>query len=534
MTEYFLKPNTLAEPLIHRWYAWPMLVSPATGALIQLKSHLSILRSYLQMPKMHEAAVRNPAMRGGPFMDFDGQDRVEDVDAFLSQLQNNPLIALACGLVALNQMLIEKADGHSLSPLYANIPDILKGYVELVYDINNRASYRVIEALLYRSRFYDETAQAIMLSPLQGDHRSFVLSTPRLGDEAGLLWNIDFKNSEVDVLFSSRNKPLEKNQLLTFFTNNFEDTEVNSKQFLSLFTEKKLIEKPERYEGDDVRIRYFGHACVLVESKQTSILIDPMISYGYETTINRFTYEDLPEQIDYVLLTHSHQDHVVLEHLLQLRHKIGTLVVPKNASGMIQDPSLKLMFKQLGFKQVIELDELESIDLPNGEITGLPFFGEHGDLYIQSKMAYVVRIQHKTLFFAADSDNIEPTLYEHLQQDIPAFDMIFLGMECEGAPVSWLYGSIFDKPLSRTMDQSRRLNGSNCERAMDIIRRFDCQQVYIYAMGQEPWLGYITSIEYTPKSYPMVESNQLIAACIAEGRTAKRLFLQHEMRLDCE
>ena len=56
----------------------------------------------------------------------------------------------------------------------------LKGYVELVYDLNDQPSFRVIESLLYRSRFYDASAQTVVLSAIGQDSRPFMLSTPRL------------------------------------------------------------------------------------------------------------------------------------------------------------------------------------------------------------------------------------------------------------------------------------------------------------------------------------------------------------------
>lgn len=530
MTHCLLRSNAFAEPLVNRWYAWPMLLSPAQLALITLHSQVSILQSYIQMPKMHEMALKNPSMRGGPFINFEGQNRATEVKTFLDEVMSSPLIALAKSLDVLNKMVLNTPDGHSLSALYSDIPELLRGYVELVYDLNNRPHFRLLEGLLYRSSFYDVKSQSMLLSTLQGDTRSFVLSTPRLCTDEALHWTIPFASSAIDTLFAARERPIEKTALATFFSNHFEDTATNKAQFMSLFQDasSKIEVRDRRYQGDAIRIRYFGHACVLIETNKTTILVDAMVSYGYETDLPRFTYDDLPEHIDYVILTHSHQDHVMLEHLLQLRYKIGTVVVPKNASGMLQDPSLKLMFKTLRFNQVIELDEMESITLPDGEMLGIPFFGEHGDLYIQSKMAYILQLKGKTLLFAADSDNLEPYLYQHIHALIPKIDMIFLGMECDGAPMSWLYGSLLGAPLSRTMDQSRRLNGSNCERAMEIIRQFDCYEVYVYAMGKEPWLGYITSIEYTDDSYPIVESNQLIQTCEAEGRQAQRLYLKKE------
>jgi hypothetical protein len=133
---------------------------------------------------------------------------------------------------------------------------------------------------------------------------------------------------------------------------------------------------------------------------------------------------------------------------------------------------------------------------------------------------------------AADSNNIDPKLYEHLKNLTGDVDVIFLGMECDGGPLSWLYGPLMTKPMARKHDQSRRLNGSNYERGIDIINRFNAKQVYVYAMGQEPWLTYLTSIQYTEESSPIVESNKLVAGCRQRGIESERLFGQKEIFLD--
>ncbi|HEU5130962.1 MAG TPA: hypothetical protein VFT26_02625, partial [Pyrinomonadaceae bacterium] len=88
--------------------------------------------------------------------------------------------------------------------------------------------------------------------------------------------------------------------------------------------------------------------------------------------------------------------------------------------------------------------------------------------------------------------------------------MVFIGMECDGAPMSWLYGPMLTRPLARKMDQSRRFDGSTCEKAIDLITKLNAKEVYVYAMGQEPWLTFLTSIKYTPESRPIVESDKLI------------------------
>ena len=104
-------------------------------------------------------------------------------------------------------------------------------------------------------------------------------------------------------------------------------------------------------------------------------------------------------------------------------------------------------------------------------------------------MAYLVKTSRNSLLFAADSCNIEPAVYKHVQREVGNLDALFLGMECDGAPLSWLYGPLLSRPLERDHDQSRRLYGSNFDQALDFVKRFNCREVYVYAMGQEPWLN---------------------------------------------
>lgn len=111
-------------------------------------------------------------------------------------------------------------------------------------------------------------------------------------------------------------------------------------------------------------------------------------------------------------------------------------------------------------------------------------------------------------------------------------DILFIGMECDGAPLSWLYGPLLTKPLPRKVDQSRRSNGSDYPKALDIVNRLNPRQVYVYAMGQEPWLIYLTSIQYTPESRPIVESDKLVEECRRRGLISERLFGRKEIILD--
>ncbi|HXM70482.1 MAG TPA: MBL fold metallo-hydrolase, partial [Thermoanaerobaculia bacterium] len=159
-------------------------------------------------------------------------------------------------------------------------------------------------------------------------------------------------------------------------------------------------------------------------------------------------------------------------------------------------------------------------------------FGEHSDLDVRTKLAYLIRTPRHSLLFAADSCNVEPVLYERLGEVIGKIDALFVGMECDGAPLSWLYGPLLTRRIDRAMDESRRLAGSNFEQAMDIVERFGCREVYVYAMGQEPWLNHVMSIKYTAESRPIVESDRLLRACAERHVVAERLFGEKEILIE--
>ncbi|MGC2527904.1 MAG: MBL fold metallo-hydrolase, partial [Candidatus Acidiferrum sp.] len=428
MEQVFLRKDVQVEPLIDQWYAWPHLIPPATAARNLTERHMRIMQSYISAPQIHASAVKNPKMLGGPFVDYGGE-RVDEIKALLNSTtaERACLLQLSRALEELDRMVQSRATGESLHSLYAQVPEVLKGYVELVYDLNNHPSFRLIEPLLYQSPFYKTEAQSIMLSRISGDDRPFVLSTPRLPTPGSLHLKLPFASEAIDSLFAAKSKPKPLPALIELCGISGDD-EV---QFSSFFT----TEKPRpylAYKGRGVRWRYFGHACILLETQSVNFLFDPVLSYTYQTDISRYTYEDLPDRIDFVLITHNHQDHVLFETMLQLRNKTSCVVVPRNGSGALQDPSLRLTLEAIGFKNIVELDEMQALKFDGGSVTGLPFFGEHADLSIRTKLAYLVELNGHRFLFAADSCNIEPTLYRHIARQLGEARALFVGMECDG------------------------------------------------------------------------------------------------------
>ena len=526
----YLAEQVHIEPVVNNWYAVPFLLSPATAALVVRNHQLPIMESYVRSPALHAQAVRSAALRGGPFLDYDGD--VEDIRGMVETYRSDlaPALRLADDIKAVSARLADEFRGEPLAPVYAELPESLRGRVELVYDAQHRASLRLIEPLMYSSPAFACHRRSVLLSRRGDDGRRFLLSSPRVGGADDILLDLDWADPRLRRLCAMRDRPMPLAEAMEIFASAGlpPEKQALARSFLTIQPPQR---RPGRdFAGDGVRVRAFGHASLLVQTRDVSILTDPLISYEVDG-IERYTYNDLPDRIDYVVLTHAHQDHMILECLLQIRHRLGAIVVPKSHRGAVQDPSLKLMLQHAGFDNVVELGELEALPVPGGDMVGVPFLGEHGDLDIAAKFAYLFRIGGTSVACAADTNNIEPAMFRQVRELVGPIDTLFLGMECDGAPMSWLYGPLLTRPLERKLDVQRRLDGSNAERAESLIDIFDVKALYIYAMGAEPWMSHISSIRYSEESVPIVESDKFIAHCRSRGLDSRRLFGKEELLL---
>jgi L-ascorbate metabolism protein UlaG (beta-lactamase superfamily) len=527
MTVY-LKPNVQVDPLFNGWFAWNLLIPPVTAAFNTRDRHLKSMTSFVNAPAMHAAALKNPAMKGGAFIDLEAR-HVPEVRKLIEQTQTagGDLLVLAKALTDLGKLLQEKAKGQPMESLYALVPEPLQGYVELVYDMNHAPSFRVLESLLYRGKFYAEHLQSVSLSLTTDDRsRPFMLSTPHLASEGGVELDLRFRDRRLDALFRMKREP----RPFADIAAELRDVVADVESLRPFFTTTPPAPAPS-YDGPGMRVRYFGHASMLIEANGVSVLTDPILSYEYPTTLERFSMADLPEKIDYVLLSHSHHDHVHFETLLQLRHMIGQIVVPRNADGLPQDPSLYLALKHTGFENLLEVRDMDEIVFPGGRIHCLPFLGEHHDLLVQSKSGYKVDMQGKSVLCIADSSNIDPQIARNVRQHVGRADLLFTGMECEGAPASWIYGPLFTKPLTREVDQSRRARGSYAHEALSLAETFGVTGAYTYAMGQEPWLSHILDNELDDESISMQQVGKFLGECKARGIDAAHLFAKREFIL---
>jgi L-ascorbate metabolism protein UlaG (beta-lactamase superfamily) len=516
----YLKPDVRIEPLVARWYAWPHLLSPASLALNLEYRYMPLLQSYLDNPDLHHAAAQESSLFCGPFMNINPQrsDEVEQLAVETRRSAAHALV-LARAIRKLEREILLFADGDCLDHHYATLPDCLRGRIELGYDCHGRPNFRLFEELLYLDRLV-APLQQISLAQVRDDRRDFFLNTPRLASPQRLDLNISFADPAIDELADLRTRGRALGEIKV--RGNLDQRA--RAQFDAFLTEQVPVRCEPQFDGYGLRIRYLGHACILVQSASTTILFDPVVPWERDDDQAQFVFDDLPDWIDYVILTHNHQDHVSIETLLQLRSRIGEVIVPRPNSLSTADPSLKLMLEHLGFQAVREVGPLTSITLADGHILTIPFLGEHADLDIQAKHGVFLELRGKRLLFLADSKCVDRQLYSNLTGQIGNVDILFIGMECDGAPLTWLYGPHLSEPPSRRHDNARRLSGSNCERAWAVVEEIGCKQIYVYAMGQENWLRYLLGLSYNTDSPQIFESNKFIEKSIQHSIPAERLY----------
>jgi L-ascorbate metabolism protein UlaG (beta-lactamase superfamily) len=520
----FLRSNAIVEPLVDRFYAWMHIVTPVQASMNLANLQVPLLESYLQNPQVHIAASTNPALRGGYFANID-ETRSMEVAALLDGIKRDraDMLTFAAAIAEADELLRQSATGFDLTPLYPKLPAALNGLVELAYDTSNQPSMHFIEPLVYTSPFYDVSRQSVQLSLDEGIERPFILSTPRLPSPDVLDLPIPLNHPGLDELFLARVKPTTAGRLREALGLN--DAQAAQLQGL-LATQPSGA--PDRHITGGGRIRYFGHACLVLQSPEATIVTDPFISTDNRHG-DRYTLDDLPDHIDLVLITHGHQDHIVLETLMQLRSRIGAVVVPRSSRGNLCDPSIGLYLKALGFS-VIEVDDFDEVPFPGGQVVATPFLGEHSDLDIRAKSTFFVRIAGATVFVGADSSGIDPVLYRYVRGHLGNVSMAFLGMECDGAPLTWLYQGLLTRPVTKKMSDSRKLSGSNAKQAAAIMTELGADEAYIYAMGEESWQGHVMATTYTEDTYQLKQIDEFLEWCSSHGVTAEHLFNKREWR----
>jgi UDP-MurNAc hydroxylase len=118
-----------------------------------------------------------------------------------------------------------------------------------------------------------------------------------------------------------------------------------------------------------LRVTYYGQACTLIEAGELKVLTDPWLTEGayqgswFHTHILAdagVTPESFPKNIDYLFISHEHQDHMDVATLRHFRRDIPILIC------RFTTDKFSRYLAQLGFTNIRELASGEPLLLENG------------------------------------------------------------------------------------------------------------------------------------------------------------------------
>ncbi len=196
----------------------------------------------------------------------------------------------------------------------------------------------------------------------------------------------------------------------------------------------------KRFDKNTDQVIWFGHSSCFVQLEGKSILIDPVFSdyasplpfvnKAFEGT-GIYAADDMPE-IDYLLITHDHWDHLDYSTVIALKSKVKHVVCPLGVGAH---------FKKWGYAQerIHEADWYDRLELEK-EITihVLPARHYSGRRMSRNKTlwaGFALESEKRRLFFSGDS-GYGPHFSE-IGRKFSGFDLVFL--DCGQYDKRWAY-----------------------------------------------------------------------------------------------
>lgn len=157
---------------------------------------------------------------------------------------------------------------------------------------------------------------------------------------------------------------------------------------------------------DEDLLVWFGHSSYYFQLNGKRYLVDPVFSNNASPLphnvvpfngTNIYTADDMPE-IDYLIITHDHYDHLDYETILALKPKVKHVITGLGVGSH---------FRYWGYdKNIIqEMDWNESIDLVNGKLYCLPARHFAGRLFENRTLwtSYLLESQGYKIYIGGDS-----------------------------------------------------------------------------------------------------------------------------------
>jgi len=207
-----------------------------------------------------------------------------------------------------------------------------------------------------------------------------------------------FKNLELTLASTG----MKWSSIPKFFTNG--DNKVPSEALPQEMITKDFFNN----KFEEPRITWFGHSALLLEMDGKTIFIDPMLgnvpaphpmlgSSRFNENLP-IAIEDLPN-IDLVLISHDHYDHLDYESIIKLKDKVQQFYVPLGIKAHLTEWGIADdKIKEFDWWEEAKLDDLLLVSTPARHFSGRGFT-RNNTLWC----SWVIKSKKHSIFFSGDS-----------------------------------------------------------------------------------------------------------------------------------
>lgn len=187
-------------------------------------------------------------------------------------------------------------------------------------------------------------------------------------------------------------------------------------------------------------IVWFGHSSYLIRIYGQNILIDPVFSSrpspiqfigkeNYSTQV-RYTAEDMPKQIDLVIITHDHYDHLDYNTIKRLKSRVGMFYTSLGVGAHLESWGIEQ-------ERIVEFDWWEKQTFKHGiEITATPARHFSGRVFKRNQTlwsSFVLKTDSHSIFIGGDSGY--SSSFKVIGDQLGPFDLAIL--ECGQYDKQW-------------------------------------------------------------------------------------------------
>ncbi len=253
---------------------------------------------------------------------------------------------------------------------------------------------------------------------------------------------------------------------------NIEKADVNMtgenfrKMFKEYFFKKHPNTKPENnvsvQKVDSVEIAnpiknktdliWFGHSSFLIQMEGKNILLDPVFSdvpAPHPLLGNKRFNEELPiiaeklPEIDMVIISHDHYDHLDYETIKKIKHKVKKFFVPLGVGSHLEEWKVdKNKIQEFNWWDSVKVDDVTLVCTPAQHFSGRGLFNRNSTLW----SSWILKSPSKNIFFSGDSGY--GTHFKEIGDKYGPFD--FAMLECGQYNKLWKEIHMFPEETAQT------------------------------------------------------------------------------------